>query len=238
MLCALSGGVDSAVAALLVHRAIGDQLMCVFVDHGLNREGEPSRSRRRSAAISRSTSSTSKRPTGSSACSRVSPTPRPSAKRSARVHPGVRGSCTRAHGREVPRAGHVVSRCDRVRQRRPPPTSRATTTSAGCPTTWTSNSSNRCATCSRTRCGQVGAELGLPEEIVWRQPFPGPGLAVRIVGEVTRRTWSKVRGADHIVVRRSAVRAWSGRPGRRSACCSPTCRASGSWATAGPTRIR
>ena len=41
VLCALSGGVDSAVAALLVHRAIGDQLTCVFVDHGLNREGEP-----------------------------------------------------------------------------------------------------------------------------------------------------------------------------------------------------
>ena len=41
MLCALSGGVDSSVAALLVHRAIGDQLTCVFVDHGLNREGEP-----------------------------------------------------------------------------------------------------------------------------------------------------------------------------------------------------
>src|SRR5205085_3338931 len=41
VLCALSGGVDSAVAALLVHRAVGDQLTCVFVDHGLNREGEP-----------------------------------------------------------------------------------------------------------------------------------------------------------------------------------------------------
>ena len=41
VLCALSGGVDSAVAALMVHRAVGEQLTCVFVDHGLNREGEP-----------------------------------------------------------------------------------------------------------------------------------------------------------------------------------------------------
>ena len=46
----------------------------------------------------------------------------------------------------------------------------------------------------------VGAELGLPEEIVWRQPFPGPGLAVRIVGEVTRERVEVLREADAIVV--------------------------------------
>ena len=58
VLCALSGGVDSAVAAALVHKAIGDQLTCVFVDTGLMRAGEADRSRRRSGASSRSTSST------------------------------------------------------------------------------------------------------------------------------------------------------------------------------------
>ena len=93
------------------------------------------------------------------------------------------------------------------------PRSSRTTTSAGFPTTCTSISSSRCATCSRTRCA-IGEELGLPEEIVWRQPFPGPGLAVRIIGEVTPERLETLRQADAVVLEELRVPGSSGRSGR------------------------
>ena len=83
VLCALSGGVDSAVAALLVHRAIGDQLMCVFVDHGLNREGEPEQVEETFARHFQVPLVHVKAADRFLACSRASPIPRPSARRSA-----------------------------------------------------------------------------------------------------------------------------------------------------------
>ena len=84
----------------------------------------------------------------------------------------------------------------------------------------------------------VGAELGLPEEIVWRQPFPGPGLAVRIVGEVTRERVEVLRAADAVVVdelRRAGVLARAV-AGLRGAAGGEDRR--GRWATGAPTRTR
>ena len=81
----------------------------------------------------------------------------------------------------------------------------------------------------------VGAELGLPERLVWRQPFPGPGLAIRIVGgEATKERLDLLRDADHILqdeIRRPASTASCGSP---SACC-PTSAPSACRATSGPT---
>ena len=83
---------------------------------------------------------------------------------------------------------------------RAPRRSSRITTSAACPTTSTSSSSSRCGCCSRTRSARSATELGLPDRIVWRQPFPGPGLGIRIVGgEVTAERLEILREADAIL---------------------------------------
>ena len=76
--------------------------------------------------------------------------------------------------------------------------SRATTTSAGCRTTSSSRWSSRCGRCSRTRCARSAPSSGCPTTIVGRQPFPGPGLGIRIIGEVTAERLDTLRAADAI----------------------------------------
>ena len=207
-ICGLSGGVDSAVAAALVQRAIGDQLTCVFVDHGLLRKGEAeqverdfvaatgvSLQRRRCREAVPRRAGRGHRPRGEAQDHRP------------RVHPGLRGGRARDRRRagdagragRVPRPGHALPRRGRVRRRRRRRQHQvATTTSAACPRTSSSSSSSRCAPCSRTRSALVGEQLGLPAEIVWRQPFPGPGLGIRIIGEVTAERLEILREADAI----------------------------------------
>ena len=191
------------MAALLVHRAVGDQLTCVFVDHGLMRKNEgeqvdrrlprpvqdPARRRRRRGPLPRR------------GCAGVT---EPEAKRKIIGEEFIRvfeEEAGQLEGGALPRPGHALLRRHRVRRRhRARRRSSRTTTSAGCPTTSSSSSSSRCARCSRTRCARVGAELGLPDRLVWRQPFPGPGLAIRVVGgEATRERLDLLRDADAIL---------------------------------------
>ena len=199
VLCALSGGVDSAVAALLVYRAVGEQLTCVFVDHGLNREGEPDQ-----------VEETFARHFGVPLV-HVKAADRFLAKLAGVTDPEAK---RRAIGEEFIRVFEEVAR-ERTGARflvqgtlYPDVIESGSRTAAnikshhnvgGLPEDMDLELVEPLRDLFKDEVRVVGSELGLPEEIVQRQPFPGPGLAVRIVGEVTQENLAKVRGADHIV---------------------------------------
>jgi GMP synthase (glutamine-hydrolysing) len=199
VLCALSGGVDSAVAALLVHRAVGDQLTCVFVDHGLNREGEPEQVEE--------------------AFGRHFHVPLIHVKAADRFLERLAGVADperkrKAIGEEFIRVFEEVAR-EHADARflvqgtlYPDVIESGSATAAnikshhnvgGLPEEMDLELVEPLRDLFKDEVRIVGAELGLPEEIVQRQPFPGPGLAVRIMGEVTAERLAVLRDADRVV---------------------------------------
>jgi len=222
VLCALSGGVDSAVAALLVHKAVGDQLTCVFVDHGLLRENEAEQvvetfsghfrvplvhvqaQERFLSRLAGVSDPEEKRKIVGEEFIRVfeeearkqSSAPGPEsasadsgrAKSSGNVRFLVQGTLysdvIESGGAEDGVAAKIKSHHN----------------VGGLPEDMRMELVEPLRLLFKDEVRRVGEELGLPERMVWRQPFPGPGLAIRIVGEVTEERLAILRRADAILL--------------------------------------
>jgi GMP synthase (glutamine-hydrolysing) len=201
LVCGLSGGVDSAVAAAIVADAVGDQLTCVFVDHGLLRHDERRLVEDAFGAYSDSRLVVVK--AEDRFLERLAGVTDPEVKRkrigaefirvfedAARDHAGdarflVQGTLYP----DVIESGHGSAA-----------TIKSHHNVGGLPDDMAFDLVEPLRWLFKDEVRHVGEELGLPPEIVWRQPFPGPGLAVRIIGEVTAERLAIVRAADHVVL--------------------------------------
>jgi len=203
VVCALSGGVDSSVTAAIIHRAIGDQLTCIFVDHGLLRQDEARqvvetfRHRFGSRLIALDESQVF--------LGALAGVADPEEKRRTIGERFIRvfEREARALG-DVRFLGQGTLYPDVIESRGPDRAVAARIKThhnvGGLPEDMKLELVEPLRYLFKDEVRQVGAELGLPEEIVWRHPFPGPGLAVRVIGEVTRERVAILQRADAIFI--------------------------------------
>jgi len=207
VICALSGGVDSAVAAALVHRAVGDRLTCIYVDHGLMRKKESELLRATfEANLGMRLVMVDAR---QRFLARLAGVTEPEQKR--RI---IGDEFIRVFEEEAAKIETGSGRIDFLTQGTLYPDVIESTTSetktaqkikthhnvGGLPADLRFQLIEPLRYLFKDEVRRVGLELGLPEAMVHRQPFPGPGLAIRIIGEVTAERLDTLRDADWIVI--------------------------------------
>src|SRR3954469_25622003 len=205
-ICALSGGVDSAVAAAIVQRAIGDRLTCVYVDHGMMRSGETDQVRRDFEAVFDALDVVD---AGDQFLGALEGIVDPEEKRKIIGREFIRtfeAAETRVFGDvDAGATAYLVQGTlypDVVESGGGAGTStiKSHHNVGGLPADLQFQLVEPLRTLFKDEVRQVGLELGLPEKLVWRQPFPGPGLAIRIVGgEVNWERLELLRDADAIL---------------------------------------
>ena len=203
-ICGLSGGVDSAVAAALVQRAIGDRLTCVFVDHGLLRAGERAQVQRDFVAATRANLVTVD--VADRFLEALSGVTNPEGKRKIigrefiRAFEGAVRDTLGTSDSEVEFLVQGTLYPDVVESGGGTGTANIKShhNVGGLPDDLKFKLVEPLRLLFKDEVRAVGRELGLPEEIVARQPFPGPGLGIRIVGEVTAARLDTLRRADAI----------------------------------------
>jgi len=202
VICALSGGVDSSVAAILLHRALGDQLFCIHIDNGLMRKGETEqvlRTFRDSYRITLDYVDATDRFLGE-----LQGVADPERKR--KIIGKLFIDIFEEEARKLGQVDYLAQGTlypdviESTSFRGPSVTIKTHHNVGGLPEKMNLKLIEPFRELFKDEVRAVGAELGLPDELIWRHPFPGPGLAVRVLGEITRERLGLLREADAIFV--------------------------------------
>ncbi|UQZ34751.1 GMP synthase (glutamine-hydrolyzing) [Paenibacillus sp. PK3_47] len=199
VLCALSGGVDSSVVAMLIHRAIGDQLTCMFIDHGLLRKGEAESVME--TFVGKFDINVVKIDASERFLGKLAGVSDPEQKRKI-----IGNEFIYCFDEESAKLGEfsflaqgtlytdIVESGTATAQ-----TIKSHHNVGGLPEDMKFSLIEPLNTLFKDEVRKLGEELGMPHAIVWRQPFPGPGLAIRVLGEVTEEKLKIVRDSDYIL---------------------------------------